>query len=501
MLKRSRILLVALLLLALAGCQAAPIVQTVVVTATPEPPAPTQTPHIVVVTATPAPVTPTPVPGSSVSKGLAGEVSFTIDQLKEMPVTAGYAGIKSSTGKITPPSLHTGVSLADLCAAAGGCDESTAVTVFAKDGYGITFSHAQVYDGAFTTFDPVTGDEVAYEGKLTPIVVYEREGQPISPDEDGPMRLSVVSDQPNQVTDGHWAVKWVREVVIKPAIVEWTLHLEGAMVEEMSRDTFESGSAPSCHESPWVDADGHQWVGMPLYYLVGRVDDGNKHEGGAFNDELVTVGYQVDVVAADGYRVTLDGARVSRNKGIVLAYLLDGEPLPEDSWPLRLVGDDLASSEMVGAVAQIVLHGDAIMPVEAAATTPTPAPAPAAAAAPEMAAGVLHIYGKVATPTAYDLATLTQVGVETVTVEHPKKGALAVEGVRLNELLAACQPDAAATTVTLTAGDGYASELPLADLLACDGCLVELSDEGYDLAMSGMDTGLWVKDVRLIEVK
>ncbi len=508
MLRHCRTLLVALLLLALAGCQAAPVVQTVIVTATPlavtPEAAPTQTPHIVVVTATPAPVTPTPDPGASIKLiGLERELILSIDQLKQLPVTEGYAGTKSSTGKITPPTVHTGVSLADLCEQVGGCDETTAITIVAKDGYGITFSHAQVYEGAFVTFDPATGDEVTREGPLTPIVVYEREGEPIPTDEDGPLRIGVVSSEPNQVTDGHWAVKWAREMQIKPAIVEWTLHLEGAIVEEMSRDTFESGAAPTCHESPWVDDEGREWIGMPLYYLVGRVDDANKHEGGAFNDELVSVGYQVDVVAADGYRVTLDGARVSRNKEIIMAYLVDDEPLPDDQWPLRLVGDDLAKNEMVGAVAQVLLSGEAIVPVEAQAeATPTPTPEPVeAAAAPEMAAGVLHIYGKVATPIAYDAAALAQVGIETVAVEHLKKGAISVEGVRLNELLAACEPDGAATTLHLTAGDGYAIDMPLADLLACDDCMLEVSDEGYDLAMSGMDTGLWVKDVRLLEVK
>jgi len=512
MLRHCRILPLALVLLALVGCQtvpATPLIQTVVVTATPAAitpaAAPTQTPVIVVVTATPAPVTPTAVPGSSIRiVGPESDKTLTIDELEQMPATEGYAGAKSSTGKITLPTLHKGVALADLCAVVGGCDGSTAVTLVAKDGYGITFSYAQLTEGAFVTFDPGTGDEVVRAGALTPIVVYEREGKPIPAEEEGPLRLAIVSEQPNQVTDGHWAVKWVREMVIKPAITEWTLHLEGAIVEEMTRDTYESGAAPTCHENPWVDADGRKWTGISLYYLVGRVDDGNKHEGGAFNDELATKGYEVDVVAADGYTVTFDAARVSRNKSIILAHLVDGEPIEDDQWPLRLVGDDLAGNEMVSAVAQIVLRGENIVPLDTASTaapTVPPTSAAAAAAAPDMAEGVLHIYGKVATPTAFDRPSLEQIGVEQVQVTHVKKGAIIVGGVRLTELMAACALDAAASTVVLTAGDGYSTQMALNDLLDCTDCVVELSDDGYDLAMSGMDTGLWVKDVRLIEIK
>ncbi|MEN6478023.1 MAG: molybdopterin-dependent oxidoreductase [Anaerolineales bacterium] len=510
MFKRFRVLMLALAMLALVGCQATPVVETVVVTATPDTSAtaaPTPTPVIVVVTATPAPVTPTVDPAATLKiVGLSAEKVVSIDELKQMPATEGYAGTKSSTGKITPPAKFKGVSLLDLCNLVGGCDETTALSIVAKDGYAMTISYSQIVNGEFTTFDPATGDEEGDKGKLTPIVAYECEGKPIPSEEEGPLRLVIVSEEPNQITDGHWSVKWVREVQVKPAVTEWTLHLEGALVEEMSRDTFESGSAASCHGEPWVDSEGHEWVGIPLYYLVGRVDDGNKHEGGAFNDELVTKGYEIDVIAADGYTVTFDAARVSRNKDIILAYQMDGAPLPEDDWPLRLVGAAIEKNESIGAVAQIVLRGDAIVPITADTETPATATAEtgtekAAVAAPEMEAGILHVYGKVKTPIAFEAADLQQIGIVTVDVEHPKKGTITVKGVRLNEALAKCMPESAAQSAVFTAGDGYQIEVPLADVLACEDCIIELGAESYSLDMPGLDSGAWVKDVRLIEIK
>ena len=41
----------------------------------------------------------------------------------------------------------------------------------------------------------------------------------------------------------------------------------------MDKATFESGAAPGCHGTTWTDAQGHVWTGIPLWYLVGNVDD------------------------------------------------------------------------------------------------------------------------------------------------------------------------------------------------------------------------------------
>ena len=71
-------------------------------------PAPTQAP-----TAAPAPV---------VLKldGLASSKSLTLDDVKALPATQGWAGIKSSTGRITVPEQYKGVSLQALAQVVGG---------------------------------------------------------------------------------------------------------------------------------------------------------------------------------------------------------------------------------------------------------------------------------------------------------------------------------------------------------------------------------------------
>ena len=288
--------------------------------------------------------------------GPGGVRAFSVAQLRKLPATIGQAGVKSSTGKVTLPARYKGVALRDLVAAVGGSDATKNLTVTAKDGYRITFSHDQVMKGVFTAYDPGTGDTLASHEPLTAILAYEHEGRPLVVAEDGPLRVMVVSATGGQVTDGHWSIKWVTKLAIKPASEAWSLSLEGARSEIMDRATFESGASPKCHGVTWKDAQGRVWSGIPLWLLVGRVDDGLKHGARAFNDSLAAAGYPVDVVAGDGATVSLDSFRLERNNEIIVACLLDGAPLPAKSFPLRLAGPGLKEEERIGGIARIVLH-------------------------------------------------------------------------------------------------------------------------------------------------
>jgi len=294
--------------------------------------------------------------------GPGGACAFSLAQLKKLPVTEGFGGVKSSTGKITLPGSWKGVALRDLVAAADGYDATKNLAVIAKDGYRLTFSYDQVMNGAFTAYDPGTGDTLAAHEPLLAIIAYEHESRPLTVAEDGPLRVMVVSAAGSQVTDGHWSIKWVTKLAVKPASEAWSLALEGARPELMDRATFESGASPKCHGTTWKDARGRAWTGIPLRLLVGRVDDGLKHSARAFNDSLAAAGYVVDVVAGDGTTISFDSSRLGRNDGIIIASLLDGAPLPAKSFPLQLTGPDLRDEERLGGVARIVVHAPGAKP-------------------------------------------------------------------------------------------------------------------------------------------
>jgi DMSO/TMAO reductase YedYZ molybdopterin-dependent catalytic subunit len=304
---------------------------------------------------TPTPTeTPTPQPPDARLEIVSAEqsVSLTWDDIQALPAYEGLGGLISSVGKVTPPTKFKGVTLEDLCSLVGGITEDDSVSVSAKDGYAMTFSYEQLTTGDFPTYDPSTGDESPFDGKLWVVVAYERDGAFIPAEGDGPLRLALLGSQ-KLVTDGHWWIKWVERIEIKQSLENWTLHLEGALSEDIDRGTFETGAAPGCHGRSWTDPDGQVWTGIPLWLLVGRVDDENEHEEGAFNDELAKAGYEVKVIAADGYSVSFESAAVTRNDDMLVAYLLDDEPLPQDYWPLRLVGPEIGPSKWVSGITTI----------------------------------------------------------------------------------------------------------------------------------------------------
>ena len=278
---------------------------------------------------------------------------LTMSQIKAMSPCKGWGGRMRSTGDIEGPFEYKGARLVDLCNLIGGITPSTVVRVTAKDGYSMTLSYKQLTESDFVTYNPATKEEVTH-GELEVILAYEEGGEPLSEKFGGPLRLGVV-DSDNQVTDGHWWVKWIEKIEIAAAPKDWTLHLEGAMREDIDRATFESGAAPKCHGVKYVDDEGRKWKGIPLWLLVGRVDDENIHESGAFNDELADRGYEVKVTASDGYSYTFNSADIKRNDDIIVAYKMNGEPLPEKYWPLRVVGPDLTGKQKVGQIAEIEL--------------------------------------------------------------------------------------------------------------------------------------------------
>ena len=307
--------------------------------------------------------------------GPSGSKSLSLEDLKKLDVIQGEAGFKSSTGKITPPLPHRGVSLLALAELLGPLDPGMGVNAVAKDGYAITFSYDQLANGTFTAYDPATGEELKSPGSLTAMLAFERDGQPLPEDSDGTLRVVIISPKRDQVTDGHWSVKWVNKLEVKPLVADWTLALNGGIQAEIDRATFES--CVGCHKATWTDDKAQVWTGVPLWLMMGYADDEVKHQGPAFNEGLAKAGYKVEVVAKDGYKVSLDSVPLVRQNDVLVASLVNDNPLPEQYFPLRLVGASLKKNEMVGAISEIALKVEG-----AAATTAQPTQAPEPTAAP-----------------------------------------------------------------------------------------------------------------------
>jgi DMSO/TMAO reductase YedYZ molybdopterin-dependent catalytic subunit len=288
-------------------------------------------------------------------RGEDGSRTFTMSQLEALPSYEGYAGIKSSTGSITPPSGYEGVPLADLADLVGGITQANGITIVAKDGYGMTFSYRQIMENGFTTYDPATGEEEPADGRLTVIVAYKHDGKPIDED-DGPLKLAVAEDTPGQVVDGHWAIKWLDELSVTKASAAWKVQLEGAVPGKLDRASYVNCASPGCHGSGWVDAQGRRWEGIPLYLVAGLVDDQKKHDAGAYNAALAKQGYDIQIETAGGKVITIDSRDVVGKDNVVLSSKVDGGELPDEYFPLRLVGPGLSEAQMPGGIARIVVR-------------------------------------------------------------------------------------------------------------------------------------------------
>ena len=281
------------------------------------------------------------------------EKTLTLEEIKEMPSLEGWGGRMRSTGDVEGPFRLKGVSMMRLCDLVGGINPDTAVKVISRDGYAMTFSYKQVTESNFITYDPVSKNEVPHD-ELQMILAYQTDGKEMTFELGGPLRLAILSEK-NQVTDGHWWSKWVERIELVPAPKDWVLQMKGAREEDIDRGTFESGASEGCHGVKYVDDKGREWKGIPLWLLVGRVDDDNPHEGEAFNNSLVQEGYEVKIIARDGYSATLPVSSIARRNNIIVAYKLNEQFLPEDYWPLRLAGEGLIGKEQVSQIKEIEL--------------------------------------------------------------------------------------------------------------------------------------------------
>ena len=289
--------------------------------------------------------------------GSKGSRQFTMADLKAMPAYTGWAGIKTSVGTIHLPQHYTGVKLSDLAAAVGGISSSNKVTMLANDGYGMTFSYKQLMQSGLTTYDPATGAEEKPSETLTVVVAYAVDGKPLPEQDYGQLKLVIATSKPDQVTDGHWAVKWLARVEIGAASSEWSLPLQGAVTTTVDKASYVNCASTGCHGASYTDSAGKHWEGVPLWLIAGRADDKNQHGAGAFNVALAQKGaYSLEIQGAGGKKVTLSSDLVASRRGMIVAYKVDGKELPAAFYPLRLVGPGLSATQSVGRMLKIRLR-------------------------------------------------------------------------------------------------------------------------------------------------
>lgn len=124
---------------------------------------------------------------------------------------------------------------------------------------------------------------------------------------------------------------------------------------QMDRQAFESLASCEYHHTSYQDGNT-TYEGVPLWVVVAAVDGADAPEGHyLFNADLAAAGYNITVVAKDGYSSTFNSQLVADNASLIVAFKANGEPLEGDAAPLRLVGPNLTGKQKVRAIAEIRL--------------------------------------------------------------------------------------------------------------------------------------------------
>lgn len=293
------------------------------------------------------------------------QVQLTMTQFQALTAYEGFAGFKNSAGNIFGPDPIKGVSIGDLATLVGGIGPTDGVTVLGTDNYGMTYTHDQAVNGAWTAYDPATGDQVTPTQPFTMVVGYGQGAGyppiPGPPSGDGPLRIFIAQPSSGQVVDGHLLVKWVGSIQIGQQLPDWKVRMYGLWRKNhtrqtytLDRESFLSCAAPGCHGASYKDAKGRVWSGVPFFLCIGKVDGGKGHGGyGAFNEALALRGYRIKVSNAVGHSVIIKSRFIVNKERLILANKLDGKELT--SYPLKLVGPKLSGSQWIGRITRIQL--------------------------------------------------------------------------------------------------------------------------------------------------
>lgn len=310
---------------------------------------------------------------------------YALADLQALPASSpgaavfnGYAGFMNSGNIVYGPDAVSGINVFDIVQDALGTalGANQSVQFIGSDGYTQTYSEAQLanvdkltqlYDA--TSKKPVSS--TSYTGPFAPILLYsDPAGRVFNPspapaDGDGPLRLAVADAlKENVVMTGSDSVKWLVKLnVVDSVAKDWSLKLTGLKINGVRQTRAirrnDYSSCLTCHDyshKGTYTTLGHKWRGVPLYMLVGEVDGGNAM---TFNAARATKGYRIEVISSTGAKRIVSSRLIVYEGGgrrnVVLAWTRDGLTLGSSSFPLRLVGPHLKTSQEIGRITRVVL--------------------------------------------------------------------------------------------------------------------------------------------------
>lgn len=261
---------------------------------------------------------------------LAGrEYRFSLAELEALPYYVEERGSYTTSAGTTVTGLWGGIRFADLLNRYLSLKKTDPVTIEAMDGYQVTYGAEEILDETDGVW----------------ILAFRKDGE-FLPEDPGYIRTIKVGPGVPDI-DGHSSARMVARIAVGGAPYrDFSLSMEGLMSFSLDRKTIQTGI--SCHKRTvtfeWK-GETAVYSGIALWRLLAFSDDPryapHKQDEAilSYQEEAARKGYGVQLVAADGYSITLDSRQLDGNDDVVLAMYRGGEELSEPEWPLMLVWD------------------------------------------------------------------------------------------------------------------------------------------------------------------
>ncbi|MBU0927860.1 MAG: molybdopterin-dependent oxidoreductase [Spirochaetes bacterium] len=266
------------------------------------------------------------------------KASFSLAELEKLPIYTEGRGAYTTSAGTRYEGVYGGVRLLDLLRSYAEIAADDSVTFVAMDGYEMSYPGKTVLDSK--------------DGEW--LLAFRLDGDYLPKDPGYVRTIKVGPGTPN--VDGHLSVRMVKKIVVKQKdFVDFELKLSGKMAFDLDRSTVQS--CVSCHKrTVTFEKKGEvaEYTGFPLWLLLGYVDDAKyaPHKQDAsiapYSDAAADAGYAIDLVAADGFKVSVDSREVTRNDDLIVAMYKNGEKLPAGEAPLVLVWDRAAKKVPAG---------------------------------------------------------------------------------------------------------------------------------------------------------
>ena len=361
-----------------------------------------------------------------------------------------------------------GVSLWDLAGAVDDIETSNHFTfndTRATMGYTIRVSPADGFNATFASAIVAHNDSF--------IVAYKMNGVPLT-GSSAPLKLVGSATTSNKQRVGGITRISLEGLPDQYPAGNWQLKMVGKISDSIPQGEFEYSA--DCHDASYTDpTTSDVYTGIPLWRLMGWVDDRIPHGPDGFNDAAAIAGYKVIVKAGDGYAKEFTSQQIGKNNNFIIANKMNGAPLSTDGshppYPLRLVGSGATGGNSVGNVVEIQLT-DFQVPVDVPKLHIIKYAGDAKTVINETF--VDYIYMETNLPvigdgtTAYKFEGLTLNSSNLWDSEETYPGGFkisnVVKGSRVHDLAELVGGMGSGTTITLVANDGFETTLPYSSI-------------------------------------